>query len=303
MDGEAGFDLLCVCLAPTLQKTLVFDAFRVGGVNRAREAYLDASGKGVNAARIAVQSGGSALHLTHLGGGQADLFRRLCEADGVELDAPACPAEIRTCVTIVDLSSGTESELVEECPPVPPIAWRLVKERYARLLARTRAVLLSGKPAAGYPDDAIPYLAKAAKEAGKPLVLDVRGRALADSLEHSPDICKPNAAELAESYALLGIPPGTAAGDAAALLSARFGTAFLVTDGPRPAILAMDGGCQALPVERVRAINPIGSGDACAAGMALSLARGMGAREACLEGLRLGSLNATTVRPGRLPGF
>ena len=58
-----------------------------------------------------------------------------------------------------------------------------------------------------------------------------------------------------------------------------------------------------MKVRKVEAVNPIGSGDACAAGAALALASGASLKEACRAGLELGSRNATTLRPGRLPGF
>jgi fructose-1-phosphate kinase PfkB-like protein len=303
MEKNESFDLLTVCLAPTLQHTLVFESCVAGIVNRARESYLDASGKGVNAARIAAQSGATALHITHVGGSHSALFESLCARDGVLLEAVRCSAEIRFCTTVVNLGSGAATELVEECPPVPPTTWRFLKERFCALLDGSRAVLISGKPASGYPAGALPELARLAKHAGKPLVLDLRGKDLVESLPFKPDLCKPNAQELRDSYSILGFSPKTSVAEAAAELSKNTGCAFLVTDGPRPAIFASGGKSETLSVETVKAVNPIGSGDACAAGAALALARGATLREACRSGLALGSSNAGTIRPGRLPGF
>lgn len=303
MERIEGFDLLTVCLAPAIQHTLVFDSCAAGGVNRAREAFLDASGKGVNAARIAIQAGASARHLTHSGGSLAVLFESLCAADSVPLEAVRCACEIRICTTVVNRGSGAATELVSECPPVPPTTWRFLKERYCALLEGCRAVLLSGKPAPGYPEGALPELARLASLAGKPLVLDLRGKDLVESLPFAPDLCKPNAQELRESFPILGFPGDAGLADAAAELSVKTGSAFLITDGPRPALLASKGRTESLDVRRVEALNPIGSGDACAAGAALALARGAKVKEACRAGLELGSRNATTLRPGRLPGF
>ncbi|HAP56468.1 MAG TPA: carbohydrate kinase, partial [Sphaerochaeta sp.] len=63
--------VLTVCLNPTFQNTLRFASFKIGEVNRASEHYLDASGKGMNTARIVSQLGEQSMLLTHLGGPRA----------------------------------------------------------------------------------------------------------------------------------------------------------------------------------------------------------------------------------------
>ncbi len=302
MDSAEGIDVLVVCLAPTIQRTMVFERFTAGQVNRARETLIDASGKGVNAARVLIQDGGSSIHLTHCGGEHAELFNQLCQATGFRLEAIACASEIRTCTTLIDLASGQVSELVEECPSVPPTTWRLLKDRFIHLLEGVSAVLLSGKPASGYPEEALPELARLTSQAGKHLILDIRGRALVEALPFSPSLCKPNLSEFKESYGLLGIAEGMDPAEAAAELSKRWGCPFLITNGPGPAILASEGRARLMPVPSVKALNPTGSGDACAAGIALGLARGWKLEKACEYGLELGSRNAETLRPGRISG-
>jgi len=78
---------LAVCLNPTLQKTLVFTAVRSGEVNRCLRSRLDASGKGVNVARVLVQLGQRCTHLTHAGGRFRSSFLALAEESGVTVRA------------------------------------------------------------------------------------------------------------------------------------------------------------------------------------------------------------------------
>jgi fructose-1-phosphate kinase PfkB-like protein len=75
--------MLCVCLNPTVQKTITLPRMLVGEVNRASAVRTDASGKGVNVARVLVQLGeADVVHLTHLGDGpNAQLFSALAAAD------------------------------------------------------------------------------------------------------------------------------------------------------------------------------------------------------------------------------
>lgn len=44
--------ILCVCLNPAIQRTIVFDDFLINNVNRAKKFREDASGKGVNSCRV-----------------------------------------------------------------------------------------------------------------------------------------------------------------------------------------------------------------------------------------------------------
>ncbi len=111
MDGAPRF--LAVCLNPTLQKTLVVSSTRPGEVNRCLKSRLDASGKGVNVARVLGQLGEDCTHLTHAGGQFRRVFLKLAEQSGVTVQAIDSHSEIRFCTTIVELESDCATELVE----------------------------------------------------------------------------------------------------------------------------------------------------------------------------------------------
>ena len=74
---------LAVCLNPVIQKTLVFTSLAKGEVNRTSEYRVDASGKGINVARVLGQLGRPAIHLSQLGGPTRDWFLALCAADSL----------------------------------------------------------------------------------------------------------------------------------------------------------------------------------------------------------------------------
>jgi fructose-1-phosphate kinase PfkB-like protein len=267
-------------------------------VNRARFAFVDASGKGVNACRAIVRSGGTALHLTHTGGQFSQMFTDLCGRDEIELEAIKTNTEIRTCTTVVDLGTSTSTELVEECPPVEHVTWRLVLAKYRSLLNSSKAVLISGKPAEGYPVSAFGELTAYATEAKLPVVIDARGPMLVKALDFKPTLCKPNAQEFMETFDPGAVAEFEAVKKLAKTISKKYATAFLITRGPDPALFAYKGVVSELPVEKVEVKNAIGSGDACSGGIALSLAQGKDINEAVRFGLELASRNAESFRPG-----
>lgn len=66
---------LVVCLNPTFQRTVTLDHLECGEVNRGTAARLDASGKGVNTARVLVAGGfGSSPDASGTGAGSAPRF-------------------------------------------------------------------------------------------------------------------------------------------------------------------------------------------------------------------------------------
>jgi tagatose 6-phosphate kinase len=302
--------ILIVCLNPTFQRTLVLDHFIENEVNRSSEHYFDASGKGINAARILAQSGERAIHLTVAGGRNRSLYFDLAKADSIEIVAPDSGSEIRTCTTILSREKGTVTELIEEAEPVAKGASKAVLSVYKEILPAVEAVLISGTKAPGFPDDLYPEMTRLAKSLGKLVVLDLKGKDLLASLPFKPDAIKPNLTEFLSCFI-----PGTRAREQAdneehlafvkekaCEISDLYGCIVAITRGGRPSILCPGPGRAAIEVavSAVRPLNTIGSGDACAAGLVSSLVRGLSAEEALREGHRLGGMNAINIRPGRI---
>lgn len=310
--------ILCVCLNPVVQKTLVFDRLVKGEVNRAREHRVDASGKGVNVARILVESGMSAIHLTQAGGPTREWFLSLAAADGIDLRWVESDSEIRFCHTVVDLAEGSATELVEEARQVGPGTGDRLLAAFRDLLPSCGALAISGTKAAGFDPAIFPTMTRYAKEAGLFVVLDIKGKDLSDSLEHRPDVVKPNLQELlstwplgkGEGFALSG--SGNEASDEGALRShvarvaaeiqERHGSRLVVTRGSRPTWYWEGGELREGPVHPIRPLNPTGSGDAFTAGLTALLAGGGSMAEAIAEGSRLGALNALCLKPGSIRG-
>jgi 1-phosphofructokinase family hexose kinase len=301
---------LTVCLNPVIQKTLVYETLEKGEVNRTANYRIDASGKGVNVARVLGQIGREAIHLTHLGGQTRELFQDLCKADGVRVSWVESGSPIRFCTTLIDKADGSATELVEEALPVKKgTAGRLLAE-FDRLLPMVGTVILSGTKAAGYPASTMPDLAKRASSAGKRLVLDIKGDDLRACLPYRPLVVKPNLEELLQTYA----PEESRNARSGELTDAlrelvvgvgkeyreSYGAYLVVTRGDRPTLFWDGEDLRECPTPSVDAINPIGSGDSFTAGLASALEDGATIAEAVAEGSRLGALNAQRLKPGSI---
>jgi 1-phosphofructokinase/tagatose 6-phosphate kinase len=305
MDAAPRF--LTVCLNPTLQKTLVVSSVRPGEVNRCLKSRLDASGKGVNVARVLVQLGERCTHLTHTGGRFRRTFIALAEQSGMSLQSVDSKSEIRFCTTMIELETDTTTELVETSERVCETTEARLRRAYNALVEHQEAVVISGTKASGYSDQIIPDLVSAARKRGCRVVLDVHGTDLVKSLEAGPDVVKPNFCEFAATFEpdLIDCKPTDAL--AAARIEARmrqlslaYGCAFVVTRGSRATLVSEAGESWQQPPEQRDIVNPIGSGDAFAAGLASALVRRNRPRDAVAEGNRCGLLNAQQLAPGNL---
>ncbi len=314
--------VLVVCLNPTLQKTLVFSSLREGEVNRTPTYYLDASGKGVNVTRVLGQLGIPAIHLTHAGGMFRDIFLTLAEQDNLRILAPDSGSEVRFCTTLLNQGKGTTTELVEEAKPVLPGTETEVRKGFQNLLSKSNCLVISGTRAPGYRETLYAEFVRDAKEAGKRVILDMRGKDLVACLPYRPDVIKINLSEFASTF--LGISPdGEQIRDLTVVqrvkeqflaLAEEYGVVCITTNGKEDTLYYNRGDVFRMPVHLSKdlpVLNTTGSGDAFLAGFLKAWQEegypepSSHAFQAGIEGYlqeahRVAFLNAAHVRPGRI---
>lgn len=310
-----GTALLAICMNPVIQKTLVYEKLEKGEVNRSGEHRVDASGKGVNVARVLGQTGRRAIHLTQAGGPMRDWFLTMCAADNIDVRWVESGSEIRFCYTIIDRNDGTATELVEEARPVAPDTTKLLLAEFDRILPECAAIVISGTKAPGFDPLIVPEMTKRAKAAGLLVVLDIKGADLVRSLPYRPDVVKPNLSELLSTWPISAASGAPSADDGsesstrilrahvetlATDLGARHGSSLVVTRGAKPAWYWDGAALREEPVRPCAALNPTGSGDSFTAGLTAILVEGGAMRDAVAEGNRLGALNAQRLKPGSI---
>ena len=297
--GRSGGMILCIGTTPAVQRVMVFRQLALDAVNRAVLTLDGAAGKFVNVAKVLQSLGEHPVAVGFLGGDRGEFVRRALAARGVAGEFVTVAAPTRECITVIDEAAGTHTELVEESAPAGAGDFAELLAIVRRRINGCRAVVMSGTIAAGGPGDLYRQLTRLAQEAGALALVDAQGRALTEALAGQPDVVKPNRSELA---ATVGRPLASAADIRAAMreLHARGARRVVVTAGGA-AVLAFDGRefWQITPPPVVVA-NPIGSGDAFAAGLVAGLARGETLGEACRWGAAAGAANALTMLPGEL---
>ncbi|MFF9478006.1 1-phosphofructokinase [Streptomyces sp. NPDC014733] len=280
--------ILTVTLNAALDLTYRVPRLTPHTTHRVTDVAERPGGKGLNVSRVLAALGHRTVATGFAGGGTGDALRALLTQESEVTDAlvPVGGATRRT-VAVVDAASGDTTQLNEPGPVVSPAEWHTFLGTYRELLAEARAVALCGSLPPGVPVDVYARLARTARTAGVPVVLDTSGEPLRRGLAARPDLAKPNADELA---ALTGTTEPLRAAREARRRGAHSVVASLGADG----MLAVtaDGAWQAAPPRRI-AGNPTGAGDSAVAGLLSGLVEGLSWPERLARAV---ALSAATVR-------
>jgi 1-phosphofructokinase/tagatose 6-phosphate kinase len=238
-----------------------------------------------------------------------DLMIRWVESGGPDFPGKGA---IRFCYTLINNQDGSATELVEEAEPVAPGTEERFREAYGALIPEYGTVVIAGAKAAGFSEDLTPFMVRTAKELGRRVVLDLRGRDLINSLPFEPDIIKPNLFEFAATFAPDLVQNNDLIDDGEKVrrgirelcreLCAKYRCGIVLTRGIKPLWFARGDDFAEFPFEPVKPVNSIGSGDAFTAGLAAGVWDGGELREAVAEGVRCGGLNARFLRVGSIAG-
>jgi 1-phosphofructokinase family hexose kinase len=209
------------------------------------------------------------------------------------------PATTRQCTTLLDQSTGRQTELVEESAAVDADIVAGLRDLLRRRLGQCRAVIMSGTLAPGVPTTFYREGVELANAKGILSVVDARGAVLESALEAGPGIVKPNHAEL-EATLGRSLADERAVVEGMQELRKRGARRVVVTAGKNPTLAADASGCWRITNPSIRAVNAIGSGDSVTAGLVWSLLQGATLDEACRWGSAAGAANALSLMPGDL---
>lgn len=293
--------IVCLGTTPTVQKTLTFDRVEIDFVNRAKSVLAYASGKSVNVAKILHILGRDALALGILGGEGGKFIRQDLDRAGVRHDFLEVDPPTRTCTTVLDRSTNTATELVEESSQVPAVVYEQLLGKLTALIKRgdVQAVVLSGTLTPGAPVDFYGDCVGAAVDAGVVVVLDAKGEPLKRALSKRPTVVKPNRGELEDTVGTK-IDSDESLKDAIRQLI-EAGPRWCVVTAGAGSIMASDGkSFWQITSPRVPVVSPIGSGDSFAAGLTAAIVAGETVPHACKLAAACGAANALTALSGHL---
>lgn len=286
--------IICCGFTPCVQRIIEFEKVEKGSVNRAKKVSIGIGGKGANTARMVKQLGGEALLLEFAGGDNGRLLERMLDEEGVAFRHVEAAGETRICQTLLEEGNPEATELVEEMPAVSDVEWNEMRLLFRSLDLEGAMVAVSGKLPAGVPEEGYAEICKLVAEGGGRVVLDAQGIPLLEALDYSPFLVKINDSELFQATGLYDVD------DACKELMKRGAGSVFITRGSRSAFYYDAGHALEIQPLEIPAVNPIGSGDAVTAGLAVAFSGGMALEEALKQGMACGAANAMNLVSGFL---
>ncbi|NUP74463.1 MAG: 1-phosphofructokinase family hexose kinase [Sinomonas sp.] len=296
---------------PSLDRTVELGGPLLRGeVQRAVAVHQESGGKGVNVSRALVASELETLAV--LPGDPGDPVLAGLESKAVPFTALPIGKTLRSNVTLTE-PDGVTTKVNEPGPVLSPdqqeqLLTLLVKESSGSAWVVLAGSLPPGVPASFYTVAAERLRSEFGSDAPK-IAVDSSGAPLAASLGGRPDLLKPNADELAELAALVGLSdagtpaeleasPERAATAARSLVDAGVG-AVLATLGAKGAVLVTADGAWFATHAPIQAVSTVGAGDSSLAGYLLADLSGADAegrlRQAVAHGAAAASLPGSTV--------
>jgi tagatose 6-phosphate kinase len=289
--------LLSAGLTPSWQQIMIFDSLRCGAVNRAREVSWHVQGKVLNAGIAAHHLGGPSLTLAPLGGSPMPEIEREFTALGVPHRWIETRAGTRVCTTLIDRAAGLTTELVENGRPLSAAELAEFHRAYEEEAAKAEAVVITGS----LPDGTPPRFYRDILEHTRcPAILDFRGEGLPAALDLKPYIVKPNREELAQTVGV-NLESDEELLSAMRSLNRRGAAWVVVTDGDKPVWVSSSTKFYRFqPLQNVKVVNAIGSGDAMAAGLAWAARAGWEIVRAVQFGIAAATENLSQLETCRL---
>ncbi len=286
-------NILVAGLNPAWQKTLTFEKFRRGTVNRAKSCNHTASGKGINFARAARNWGQAKANVFQfLSGNAGESIREELDRTGYRHTTVYTPGETRTCTTVLSEDDCSMTELIAPSPIIPADKTEELRTAFLAAIPDADGVALCGTVPPGVGEDFYGAIAAEAKKHGKMLLLD-SVCCINEALKAGVSVLKINLDELR------GITEKEDAECAMTECFNKYNVQYLaITDGPGHAYFS-DGKILTaynIPVlEKI--VSPLGCGDTCSAVMLSCMVSGMEPAESFRNGLAAACANCLNSHP------
>ena len=286
--------ILTVTPNPCVDKTIFVDHVELGTIIRGEKATAIAGGKGTNVSRVVKALGRPTKAFQIVGGHTgAHIVEMINTQDGVETVPVWVSAPSREIVTVLDTGKHVQTAYMEPGPELTREEVTRVHDTFDEVVNEASVVTFNGTVPCAALNTLYFDLIQRCAELGVKTVLDSHGPAFAEGVKARPLMVKPN---LEETQGLFGETINTDNDILGAIskyhdIGIRF---VIISMGARGAFASLDGRTLNCTPPKIDEVNPVGSGDALVAGLAVGLMEGMELERMCRLGVGAGTANATS---------
>lgn len=274
---------------PVLDRTLTVPRIVFNEMTRATASRLDWGGKGLNVSRALQALGVKSLATGFVGGAAGQLLERGLSEMGIATDFVHIAGETRTNIVITDTDAQHYIKVNEVGPEVHGEEIASLFDRAHRYVGPGTMWILSGSLPPGVPDSFYAQLVELAQAQGVKTLLDASGEPLRLGCGAAPYLVKPNLVEAAQVTGHAIESESDALSAAAFFLDQGIELVALSAGADGMLLAAKQQAIWAKP-PHVKALNPVGAGDALLAGVAWAVQSG-----ACFEDIARWGVAAGTA--------
>ncbi|HFD1718074.1 TPA: hexose kinase [Enterococcus faecium] len=276
-------------------------SWNVDTVNRTDQVSKTAGGKGLNVTRVIHDIKGDVLATGVLGGFHGAFIADELKRAGIKQKFTDIKEESRDSIAI--LHEGNQTEILEAGPTVSYEEQQDFLENFKELIKKAKIVTISGSLAKGLPSNFYQTLVQLTEEQSIKVLVDTSGESLRQVLagEQKPFLIKPNLEELSAllrySFSIDRLEELQEG-----LNQPIFaGIEWIVVSLGKAGAFAKHKDCfYRVTLPTIKAVNPVGSGDATVAGFAYGLSQEMDEIELLKFCMATGMSNAQEGQTGHV---
>lgn len=294
--------ILTVTLNAAIDRTIAVPNFRLAQRHRAVESRTVAGGKGVNVARALSLLGRPVIATGFAGGPTGTRVVEQLREEAVLTDFTRIAGETRINLSVVDPTSGEQTEINERGPAVSPEEVEAFAKRLDYLAQGADLCVLAGTLPPGAGPDLYARMVNDLRARDVTVVLDAEGEAMLAGLRAGASVVTPNEREAEELV-------GQEFGDRSDLVH---GLSELVRLGAGEAAITRPDGCVAVvgeggerrfvevQTQSLEAVSSVGSGDAFLAGYVAARYDGRPAADCLAYGVACGAESTQHFGAGKV---
>lgn len=291
--------ILTITMNPSVDISYRLNTLHMDDVNRCNDYQKTAGGKGLNVTRVIQQMDQPVIATGLIGGPLGIFIQEELDKQGISHKFSHIKGSTRNCIAILH-DEGKQTEILESGPSVSEVEQADFLTLYSDLIKKSEVVTMSGSLPQGVSNTFYADLLKLTAGETK-VILDSSGESLKQALlgKSKPYAIKPNETEIAQ---LLNV----SAEDMERIPVVELledplfeGVPLIVVSkGADGALVKYHDELFVVSIPKVKAINPVGSGDSTVAGLAIGLLQDKSIEDVIKTGMTLGVLNAMQEQTG-----
>lgn len=288
--------ILVVNLNASVDKRYEMADLEKGSVMRAAHVENTPGGKGIHVANVVTKLNEQCLATGFLGGKTGEFIEEKLKEYNITQDFVKIQGETRECLAIIT-DDLVQTEILEPGPEVTEEEKDRLIEKYKELLKSCDMVVTSGSMPRNVPKDFYKTLIEIAHSYDKKFLLDTSGDSLRLGMEAKPFFIKPNKDEI-EALTGRKVQSDEDVIREIKELQGKGIELVAVSLGSKGAMAGYKGKIYKVTPPKVKAVNPVGSGDSFVAGIAVAMERGYSIEEVLRYASACGTANAMEKETG-----